>query len=258
MTTELITIFSSNSPMDCHILKGRLESDGITCFIFDENMVWVHPFRAVAIGGVKLKIPVDQALTARKIMEAVRHEKLYDNDGEYDIHPVFEKVFERQNEILTLKSRIRKDISLIDRPSEIKTPGLDQDELNELVNYEKEFHRLSGKRFIFDWNQFWYECLDFDRSVFNYFRVKPVEYYIEKETVDYYLCSPEDIGKIKCPRCHSDNLSYGYAIDYKWDVLYLILSAIIFIPLYLIRNKYHCFNCGLDFHQPRSVKSRRV
>lgn len=58
--TKLLTIFSSNIPVDCHILKGRLSTDGIDCFIFDEQIVWVDPFKAVAIGGVKLKVPSNQ------------------------------------------------------------------------------------------------------------------------------------------------------------------------------------------------------
>lgn len=57
---EFKTIFTSNIPIDCHILKGRLQSDGLDPFIFDENIIWLDPFKAVAIGGVKLKVPANQ------------------------------------------------------------------------------------------------------------------------------------------------------------------------------------------------------
>jgi len=66
---KLETIFSSNIPVDCYILKGRLETDGFDCFVFDENIVWVHPFKAVAIGGVKLKVPSDQLILAQKSID---------------------------------------------------------------------------------------------------------------------------------------------------------------------------------------------
>ena len=66
--TKLITVYSSNIPIDCHILKGRLESEGIPCFIYDEQMICVHPFVAVAIGGVKLKVPFDKYFQSQKII----------------------------------------------------------------------------------------------------------------------------------------------------------------------------------------------
>jgi len=75
------TIFSSNILVDYYILKGRLETDGIDCFIFDENIVWVHPSRAVAIGGVKLKVPIHQSKAAKKIIEHLKSAELIDQNG---------------------------------------------------------------------------------------------------------------------------------------------------------------------------------
>ena len=65
---ELKTIYTSNTPVECYIIKGRLESEGLDCFIFDDNIIWVNPFRAVAVGGVKLKVPSVQVEFAEKIM----------------------------------------------------------------------------------------------------------------------------------------------------------------------------------------------
>ncbi len=44
---ELITVFTSNITIDCYIVKNRLESEGLECFIYDENFIGVNPFRAV-------------------------------------------------------------------------------------------------------------------------------------------------------------------------------------------------------------------
>jgi hypothetical protein len=94
--------------------------------------------------------------------------------------------------------------------------------------------------------EFLAELFEFDGSIFEYLRQRPVEYYLDKEMVDLYKDTLPDTGLETCPSCNSDNVSYGYAIDYKWDVLYMILS-LISIPFPLIRKNYHCFNCGNNY-----------
>jgi hypothetical protein len=44
---KLKTIFSSNIPVVCHIIRGRLETECIRCFIYDENMIWGLKARAI-------------------------------------------------------------------------------------------------------------------------------------------------------------------------------------------------------------------
>jgi hypothetical protein len=244
--TELRTIYTSNSPVSCHILKGRLESDGLTCFIKDENIIWAHPFWAVAVGGTKLQVPMDQLELALKEIELIKQEKLPDENGEYDIAVIFKNETERQNEIIKIKNNIRKDSSLLNGPYNFNSSWLSQNEIEELVNSEKEFQKLSEKKFNFNWTQFWYELFDFNRSIFNYLRTKPVEFYIDKELVDNYF-KQEKVNKITCPNCKSDNLKYGYAIDDEWDVYYLVLCLFFYSPFPLIRKKYHCFDCGFNF-----------
>lgn len=252
--TRLITIYSSNTPVDCHIIKGRLETGGVLCFIYDEHIVWVHPFRAVAVGGVKLKVPVEQFDYSKKIIDSVQHGKLLDVNGKYDQSTVFENERKRQNEILEIKCRIRENPSLLDEPQKVESVWLNRDEMNELINAEKEHQNISKRKFVFSWNQFFYELFDFDRNIFKYFRTKPVEYYLEKELTDCYKNQEEKETKLNCPRCGSDNVKYGYAIDYKWDPLYIILSLLVYTPFPLIRKKYHCFNCGYDFKKHRQGK----
>lgn len=48
---KLETVFNSTYPIDCYLLKGRLESEGIDCFVFDDEKVSVNPFKSVAVGG---------------------------------------------------------------------------------------------------------------------------------------------------------------------------------------------------------------
>ena len=43
-------------PVLAHIVRGRLEDNGIPCFISDENTLAANPFYNQAIGGIKLNI----------------------------------------------------------------------------------------------------------------------------------------------------------------------------------------------------------
>lgn len=56
MEDKIITFENYYDPMLAEIIKGRLEANGIDCFIADGNMVGSNPFFNVAVGGVKLKI----------------------------------------------------------------------------------------------------------------------------------------------------------------------------------------------------------
>jgi hypothetical protein len=51
-----VTIMSFTYPQDAYIIKGRLEADGIDCFLKDELTVQVDNFYTNALGGVKLQV----------------------------------------------------------------------------------------------------------------------------------------------------------------------------------------------------------
>ena len=87
---QLKTVYTSLTPIVCSIVRGRLDSEGITCFVYDENIVWVHPFRALAVGGVKLKVPEDQLERAQKIISLLETGRLCDENGAYAMADMFE------------------------------------------------------------------------------------------------------------------------------------------------------------------------
>lgn len=254
--TKLETIFSSNIPIDCHILKGRLECEGLNCFVFDENIVWVHPFRAVAIGGVKLKVPSDQLNLANEIMKQIEKGILFDDNGEYEITKIFHSEYDRQIEILRIKSEIRKNPAILDKSIKLETSMLNQGEIDSILDSEKEYQTILNKKLNFNWKDFFYELFDFDRDVFKYLRYRPVEYYLDKEIVDNYQSKSSSDNAVICPNCKSNNTKHGYAIDYKWDILYLILSLLFLIPFPLIRKKTHCFECGFDFKKQKAAANK--
>jgi hypothetical protein len=56
MDDKIVTFESYYDPMLAHIVRTRLEANGISCFIADENTIGANPFYNQAIGGVKVKV----------------------------------------------------------------------------------------------------------------------------------------------------------------------------------------------------------
>jgi hypothetical protein len=52
----IITFETYYDPMLAHIIRTRLEDNGIPCFIADETMIGINPLYNNALGGIKLKI----------------------------------------------------------------------------------------------------------------------------------------------------------------------------------------------------------
>ena len=53
---KLCTVLTVWLPHEAHLAKAKLLSEGIECFVADDNLVSINPFYANAIGGVKLKV----------------------------------------------------------------------------------------------------------------------------------------------------------------------------------------------------------
>ena len=66
---EWVTVASFSQPIEAHLARTKLESEGIPCVVGDENLVGVYAFLSNAVGGVKLKVP---GYAARQAREALR------------------------------------------------------------------------------------------------------------------------------------------------------------------------------------------
>ena len=53
---KLITIKVFENAIDAHILKTKLESEGIPAILVDENIVTLNPLYNIAVGGGKLQV----------------------------------------------------------------------------------------------------------------------------------------------------------------------------------------------------------
>src|ERR1051325_13236 len=62
--------------IDANIVMGRLEEDGINCWLKDENTVTIDPILTNAVGGIKLMVPEDEAERAVELLRQYKAELL--------------------------------------------------------------------------------------------------------------------------------------------------------------------------------------
>ena len=65
---EYITIATYDKTTDAHIAMGRLAVEGIRALLFDDNMVQMDWLYAIAVGGIKLRVPRADEAAARRIL----------------------------------------------------------------------------------------------------------------------------------------------------------------------------------------------
>lgn len=69
MSNRLVTVATFSQPLDSHLIRARLEAEGIPCFVADEFTVSANWFYSNAIGGVKLQVREADIDRARHIVE---------------------------------------------------------------------------------------------------------------------------------------------------------------------------------------------
>ncbi|MFT5970635.1 MAG: DNA-directed RNA polymerase subunit RPC12/RpoP [Flavobacteriales bacterium] len=67
----LVTLRTFDTVVDAHILRTKLESEGITCYLIDEHTVGVNPLFNITVGGIKLNIDETDAPAAIAIIEEI-------------------------------------------------------------------------------------------------------------------------------------------------------------------------------------------
>lgn len=74
---DLITITSYSEPLEAHIVKGRLEAEGVPAFIANEHHISVAWYLSNALGGVKIQVHKQDHEKAIKIISSL-------HDGEFE------------------------------------------------------------------------------------------------------------------------------------------------------------------------------
>jgi len=72
---DFILLQSFDNYIDAHIVLGRMEEEGINCWLKDENTVTVTPFFTNAVGGIKLMVVREQFQEAKNLLDRFQQEK---------------------------------------------------------------------------------------------------------------------------------------------------------------------------------------
>ncbi len=83
---ELITLRTFDNYVTAHIVKAKLETEGIACVLIDEHTVTMQWHIANAIGGIKLQVPENELEQAEHILQVTEQEAEAEKetDGFYD------------------------------------------------------------------------------------------------------------------------------------------------------------------------------
>lgn len=75
---DLVTVECFTEVWEAHILRARLEAEGLLASIADEHLVSMDWFYSNAIGGVRVQVPACELERAREILVALRR-------GDYEL-----------------------------------------------------------------------------------------------------------------------------------------------------------------------------
>ena len=78
---ELTTIATFDNMPAAHIAKGRLEAEGITCWLKDENLGQTDWLYNIAVGWIKLQVEPHYAELARAILDTDYSDTVNDESG---------------------------------------------------------------------------------------------------------------------------------------------------------------------------------
>ncbi len=110
-----ITVKTFDNIIDAYILKNRLETDNIECFIQDENTVSIDPLLSNAVGGIKLKVQEKDYAKAFEIIQELENKPFEDRNGNIIVCPNCgsNQLYKDFNSIQDLKGLISALFSLI-------------------------------------------------------------------------------------------------------------------------------------------------
>lgn len=72
---EFVLLQSFPNYIDAHILMGRLEEEGIRCWLKDENTVTINPIWTNAVGGIKVMVAETQLERALELVHEFQQQK---------------------------------------------------------------------------------------------------------------------------------------------------------------------------------------
>lgn len=84
---KLVTIRSFDDGITAHIFRNKLESEGITAFVHDENIVTMNALYNFAVGGVKLRVDEPDVARALEVIREMEETPYTDEQDQQIICP---------------------------------------------------------------------------------------------------------------------------------------------------------------------------
>ena len=66
----MIEVYSANGDLEAQVIKGLLESNGITCFLQSHAVSSLQNIIVPGMGGVRVLVPADKAEQATSLIKA--------------------------------------------------------------------------------------------------------------------------------------------------------------------------------------------
>ena len=70
-TSDYITVANLSTAMEAHLIQGALHAAGLDALVPDANISQTHSLMTVALGGVRVVVPAEQADAALEILDAL-------------------------------------------------------------------------------------------------------------------------------------------------------------------------------------------
>ena len=102
---KFVTVLTSSFAHEIAITQGRLETEGITCFVQDELIMQVASFFPTAIGGVKLQViesDLNRAIDILKEMDSLSGKELQlsQESSHVNKHDSNQKILKRNEKMI--------------------------------------------------------------------------------------------------------------------------------------------------------------
>ena len=67
---DFVTVAQFLNPTDAHIVCSCLEAAGVPAVVADTNLVQMNSLWAIAMGGVRIRVPANRVKEAEEVIEA--------------------------------------------------------------------------------------------------------------------------------------------------------------------------------------------
>ncbi len=76
---SLVTIQSFETSAEANLVKSKLQSERITCYLMNENFATLVPLYNVASGGIKLQVNINEVEDALEVLKGYQRTPLLDD-----------------------------------------------------------------------------------------------------------------------------------------------------------------------------------